>query len=90
MAAEDVTTEEQASAAGLALQAIARQSGGRVVDSRNIADSISKCVADARTYYAISFDSAPASQLGQYHPLQVEVNKPGVKVLTTTSYYGEP
>ena len=87
---EGVPTEEQASARALALQAIARQSGGRVLAGKNIADSIAECVADARSYYALSFDSVPSSQPDEYHVLDVQVNKPGVKVFTTSSYYGEP
>jgi VWFA-related protein len=83
-------TEKEASASDLALQAIAIQSGGRILESKSIAAQIASCVADAQTYYALSFDSIPASRPDEYHSLQVKVNKPGVKVFTNTLYYGEP
>jgi hypothetical protein len=88
--AEGPRTEAQATAGDLALQAIATQSGGRVLESKNIAEQIARCVADVQKYYALSFDSAPSTQIDEYHSLQVKVNKPGVKVLTSTLYYAEP
>ena len=88
--AEGPLTEAQATASDMALQAIATQSGGRVLESKSIADQIAKCVADVQTYYALSFDSMPSSKPDEYHSLHVKVSKPGVKVLTNTLYYGEP
>jgi VWFA-related protein len=87
---EGPLTEEQATASDLALQAIATQSGGRILESKSIAAQIARCVADMQTYYALSFDSIPSSKPDGYHSLQVKVNKPGVKVFTNTLYYGEP
>lgn len=89
-ASQGVRSEEFATARSLALQSIATQSGGRVLEGRNIADSIAICAAEARMYYALSFDSLPASKPDEYHSLQVKVSRPGLRVLTTTSYYGEP
>jgi VWFA-related protein len=88
--AEGPLTEKQATASDLALQAIATQSGGRILESKSISDRIARCVADVRTYYAVSFDSIPSSKPDEYHSLQVKVNRPGVKVFTNTLYYGEP
>jgi len=87
---EGPRTEQQATASDLALEAIATQSGGRVLESKNIADQIEKFVEDEQTYYALSFDSPSASKPVEYHSLQVKVNKPGVKVFTSTLYYAEP
>lgn len=87
---EGVPTEDQATASSLALAVIAKQSGGRVLEGRNIAEYIAKCSADAQTYYALSFDSVPSSKPDEYHSLRVQVNRPGVRVFTTASYYGEP
>ncbi len=88
--AEAPLTEMQATASDLALQAVATQSGGRVLESKSIADQIARCVADLHTYYAVSFDPLPSSKPDEYHSLQVKVNKPGVKVFTNSVYYGEP
>jgi len=43
-----------------------------------------------QTYYAVSFDSVPTVQTDEYHSLQVKIDKPGVKAVTNTFYYGEP
>jgi VWFA-related protein len=88
--ADGPITEEQVTASDLALQAIATQSGGRILESKSIADQVARCVADVQTYYALSFDSIPSSKPDEYHSVQVKVNKPGVKVFTNTLYYGEP
>jgi VWFA-related protein len=88
--AEGPHTEEQATASDLALQAIATQSGGRILESNSIADQIARCVADVQSYYALSFDSAPSSSPDEYHSLEVKVNKPGVRAFTNTMYYAEP
>jgi VWFA-related protein len=88
--ADGPLTEKQATAGDLALQAIATQSGGRILESKSIAAQIARCVADVQTYYALSFDSIPSSKPNEYHSLQVKVNKSGVKAFTNTLYYGEP
>jgi len=88
--AEGPLTETQATASDLALRAIATESGGRVMEGRNIAEQIEKCVADMQSYYAVSFDSVPTVQTDEYHSLQVKIDKPGVKAVTNTFYYGEP
>jgi len=88
--AEGPLTEEQATASDLALQAIATQSGGRILESKSIADQIARCVADVQTYYALSFDSVSSPKPDEYHSLQVNVSKPEVRTFTSTFYYGEP
>jgi hypothetical protein len=88
--AEGPLTEKHATASDLALQAIATQSGGRVLESKSIVAQIARCVADLQAYYTLSFDSIPASKPYEYHSLQVKVNKPGVTVLTNSLYYAEP
>jgi VWFA-related protein len=80
-----------ASAASLGLPAIARQSGGRVMENtRDIAAGLASSVADADACYMVSFSSAPASNTDEFHRLEVRVARPGVKVRTATSYYDQP
>jgi hypothetical protein len=65
--------------------------GGRVLDgSKDISAGVAACLADADSYYALSFDSAPAVKTGEYHSLEVMVNKPGATVRTSTAYYSQP
>jgi VWFA-related protein len=75
----------------LALQAIAVQSGGRVLNSDNdIANEIASCVADANNYYVLAFNALPGDGPNEYHALEVKVGKPGLKARTRTGYYAQP
>lgn len=75
----------------LALQVLAAQSGGRVLNSSNdIVKEIANCLEDAKAFYTISFDSPPADHPDEYHDLEVKVDKPGLKARTRTGYYAQP
>jgi VWFA-related protein len=75
----------------LALQVLAVQSGGRVMNSNNdIAKAIGDCLKDANAFYTLSFDSPPADHPDEYHALEVKVDKPGLKARTRTGYYAQP
>ena len=87
---QGVPDENHATAASLALQALAYQSGGMVLTStKDIANQISRCVADSQSYYLLSLDNPPATRDGEYHALEVKVDKPGLTVRTRTVYYAE-
>jgi len=67
------------------------QSGGRVFNSSNdIAGEIARCAADADASYVLSFDSARADQVNEYHSIAVRVDKPGIAARTRTGYYAQP
>lgn len=86
-----VKKPSQAGSGNLALQVLATQSGGRVLNSSNdLLGELNSCVADASAYYSMSFDSAPADHANEYHALTVKVDKPGVKARTNAAYYGQP
>jgi VWFA-related protein len=86
-----VPAEDQVTASSLGLQVLAHQSGGLVLtESKDLASEITKCIADAESYYVLSFDMPPADKLGEFHSLQVNADQPGLKVRTNTSYYAQP
>jgi VWFA-related protein len=88
-----VKSEQQANSGSLALQVIAVQSGGRTLDAGNgshIANLINECIADVGPYYTVTFDPQPVGQVGEYHDLRVQINKPGLKGRTSAGYYEEP
>jgi VWFA-related protein len=86
-----VPREDQVTASSLGLQVLAHQSGGQILtESKDLGDEIAKCLDDAEWYYALSFDSPPATKPGEFHSLQVNVNKPGLTVRTSTGYYAQP
>jgi VWFA-related protein len=80
----------EVTAGSLSLPVLAHQSGGQVLErNKSVADDIA-CIADAQSYYALSFNSAPTQQPNQYHSLHVEVDRPGLSVRTNTVYYAQP
>ena len=86
-----VPSEVQVTASSLGLQMLAHQSGGQILtESKDLASEIARCVGDAESYYALSFDSPSAASPGEYHSLEVNVNKPGLKARTNTNYYAQP
>jgi len=85
-----VSSPSRAEPADLALQVLAVQSGGRVLNSGNdLAGEIETCAADANSYYEISFDQPPRQKPVEYHDLAVKVDKPGSIIRTRTGYYAE-
>jgi VWFA-related protein len=73
----------------LALQVIATQTGGLVLNSSNdVAGELQKSIDDAHAYYELSFDAAPGEP-NEYHQLEVKVAKPGLVARTRTGYYSQ-
>jgi len=85
-----VTSANRTESGNLGLQVLAIQSGGRVLTGSNdVASSIAGCLADAKAFYTISFDSPPADHPNEYHSLQVKIGKPGLIPRTRTGYYAQ-
>lgn len=86
-----VPTEDQVRTSSLGLQVLAHQSGGLILtESKDLSSEIAQCVADAESYYVLSFDTPAASGPGEFHSLQVNANQPGLKIRTNTAYYAQP
>lgn len=86
-----VSQPKQAQAGNLALQVLAEQSGGRVMNSSNdVAGEIESCVADAEVFYVLSFDPPPGDGPNEYHALEIKLGKPGLTARTRAGYYSQP
>ncbi len=86
-----VSEAKQVQPGNLALQVLAAQSGGRVLNSSNdITAQIAACIQDTRAFYVLSFHSPPADTPNGYHALEVKIDKPGLKARTRTVYYAQP
>jgi len=86
-----VASARRAQPGNLALQVLAVQSGGRVLNSTNdVTAAIADCAADADAFYVLSFDAARADRANEYHAVQVTVDKPRIKARTRTGYYAQP
>jgi VWFA-related protein len=86
-----VATAKDADNGDLYLQVIATQTGGQVLyGSNDIAGMIDKCLADAQTFYDLTYDAAAAKHANEYHGIQIKVDKPGLKARTRTGFYAQP
>jgi VWFA-related protein len=69
---------------------LAIQSGGRVLDSfEELSKQIEGCVAEARDFYTLSFNPAPANHPNEYHDLKIQVHTPGLTARSSTGYYDQ-
>lgn len=85
-----VVSSNKVESGDVALQVIAAQSGGRVLNrSNDIAGAMANCVTDAKAYYTLSFDSAAADHPNEYHNLLVKIDRPGLTARTRTGYYAQ-
>jgi len=86
-----VRSPRQAAAGYLALKVLAVQTGGRILGPDNdLAGQINACIADANSFYRISFNPPPAGSADEYHELKLQIDKPGLAVRTNAGYYNEP
>jgi VWFA-related protein len=86
-----VSNPKQTEYGDLLLQVLAVQSGGQVAfGSNDLSRLIDQCIADARSFYVLSFNATPAKVVDEYHELSVEIGKPGLVAHTRTGYYGQP
>lgn len=87
---DGVAAPDQVRAGNLGLHALAHQTGGNILtDDRDIAGQLGQCIADAESYYVLSFDSPAAATFGEYHALGIKVDKPGLDIRANTLYYAE-
>jgi hypothetical protein len=86
-----VKTDKQAAPSDLNTKVIAVQSGGLVLGPDNdLSQQLDSCVLDASAYYTLSLDPPRPDTRDEYRDLQVVVDKPEVRVRTSTGYYDEP
>jgi len=86
-----VASAREADNGDLYLQVIATQTGGKVLfGSNDVAKMIDQCVADAQVFYELTYDASTAKAANEYHSIQIQVNKPGMKASTLTGFYAQP
>jgi VWFA-related protein len=83
-----VSTAKQANVNDLALQVLAHQSGGLVLEgNNNIERQIARCASEANAFYVLSYDLPAAKSSDQYHDLEVRIDKPGLAARSRTGFY---
>ena len=86
-----VISEKSLTIENVALQVLAVQSGGGMLrGTGDAAELVSQQVAQANTFYTITFDPPRTDVVDEYHDLNVAVGKPGLTAHTRTGYYDEP
>lgn len=86
-----VTAPNRVQFGNLALQVLAYQSGGRVLNSSNdVASEIERCLRDADAYYVLSYDPPPADGPNDYHVIEIKPDQPQLKAETRSGYYAQP
>ena len=87
-----VVKVDRADVGNVSIQVIAQQSGGQVINYSKdyLNEEIAHVVADADSYYYLSFDAPPASHVDEYHALKVTVGRPELTVRTRSGYYDQP
>jgi len=75
----------------LSLPVLATQTGGQVLmGSSDLTSLIDRCIADAKTYYVLTYNPPPAAHPDEYHGIEVKVDRPGLTARTRTGYYSQP
>jgi VWFA-related protein len=86
-----VRSVNQVRPGNLALPVLAIHSGGRALDQPgDLGDQIASCIAEARSYYTLSFDPATAKHIDDYHDIAVHMDNPQLRARTSSGYYVEP
>ena len=75
----------------LALQVLALQSGGRVLNASNdVTAQIALAASDAACFYTLKINSPASERPNEYRAISISVDKPGLKARTRTGYYAQP
>ena len=89
-----VRRDFDASPRDLALEVLAAKSGGHgelpaINRDSAVSDVLNSFVAEASTFYSLSFDPPQVQGDGEFHVLKVAVDKPGLRTRTISGYYDE-
>jgi len=86
-----VEKPEKSQVGNLALQVLAAQSGGLVLNSSNdIAGYLRTAVADSNMYYELSYDPQPVAHSVEYHSVDITLTRPGLNARARQGYYSQP
>lgn len=70
------------------LYALAEETGGfALLESNDAAPVFNRIVSDSSRYYLLGYSTSHATGSAKYHRIQVQVNRPGVRVRARPGYY---
>lgn len=86
-----VTEARKMEIADLALEVLAVNTGGRVLDPGNdLSELILKCQSEIGSYYTVTYEPPPSAAADEFHSLRVQVNREGLSARSDVGYYDEP
>ncbi len=86
-----VTEARKMEIGDLALEVLAVNTGGRVLDpSNDLTALILQCENDLGPYYTVTFEPPRATGVDEFHSLRVQVSGNDLTARTDTGYYNEP
>ncbi len=72
------------------LQTVADWTGGRAILNTNVPEeSVRPILDESSAYYLLAFEATDVKRDGRFHPVTVNVNRPGVQVRTRKGFYSE-
>ncbi len=72
----------------LGVQVLSIHSGGLAIESNSdISGMIQKCLADAHSWYEITFDPSPADKPNEYHHIDIRLDQRDLTARTLDGYY---
>jgi len=89
---DGVKSASAATADDLEIDVLAAQTGGQVLakQDNNLAPLIEDCIQNPNAFYTLSIEPEQTDRPDDYHPLSVQIDKPGLKTHTSMGYYDEP
>ena len=86
-----VTKPSQNQNTNLTLQVFAIHNGELFLTASNdVKGEIQRCVRDANSYYALSFDPPAPDGPNFYNSIEVKIDRPDVKAQTLSGFYARP
>jgi len=86
-----VAKPEDAQFGEVGIQVLSVQTGGLTIESNSDVDGmIQRCLADADSWYEITFDPPVADKPNEYHHIEIKIDQPGLVARTRTGYYTNP
>ena len=68
------------------MQSLALDTGGFVIANNNVDEGLERIARLSSTYYSLGYYAKNARRDGQYHRIEVKVNRPGVRVVARQGY----
>jgi VWFA-related protein len=78
----------EAQFADLSIQVLSVHSGGITIEANSdVNGMIQRCLADAKSWYEITYDPPPAEKVNEYHHIEIKLSQRNLVARTSDGYY---